>query len=179
MRCEISPSVKGSAVRVLAPDRARRGRPADPWLSAEEVAEILDKPLTRVRRVLDREEWRREFFPGARQRTNASDGTVEDWSIPMRDVRRLVGGSVSAPPALFSVPRFAGLMGWPVSTAWDRVRKGVVKSRKVLGERSVPVSEYFDLPERHVAVEDNPARVAVRLSFFARKSTVMNEEGLG
>lgn len=168
---------RGAAVRALAPDRARRrGRPADRVFLADEVAYLCAVPLERVLRVLGREDWRLLFFPGARLREVRPVHAKElrpDWMIPEGDVRRLVGGSVSDPPALFSVRRFAGLMGWSVPVTYERVKAGIVRSRRVLGHVCIPVSEYWEVPELRAVM------AAPGSSFFARKRAAGSEEGQG
>jgi hypothetical protein len=147
--------VRGAAVRVLPPDRKRRrGRPVARRFSPEEVAELCAVPLERIQTALAKDP--ALFFPGARLCEGA-------WWIPEADVRRLVGGSVTDPPVLFSVKEFARLMGKSVPTIYEWIGLGAIQKRVVMDVICIPASEYWNVPEHR------PASADPRPSFFAQK----------
>jgi len=146
-------------VKIFSPERpkSRRGRPRALSFSPEEIADRLSMPAAAVVRVLERGP--SPFFPGARK----VDGA---WRVPECDVRRLFGEE----PRLYSVADFAELVGLSVPWVYqlmqtprdDDPSRMVIPHRRVLGQKRIPATAYWELPA------DRPASLAPRPSSFSR-----------
>ena len=114
-----------------------RGRPSGAVLAwdVQRVADLLGIPEARVERACALSP--RLFFPGAFQQG-------EEWRIPERDVRALVGPDL---PRLLKVAEFADLIGLSAQWIYELVALGTIPHRRVLGHVRIPATAYWELPE--------------------------------
>lgn len=113
-----------------------RGRPRVLPYSVDEVAELLCVEPSQVERAL-LPRFRADFFPHAFERDGA-------WCIPPRDVRALLGPGLPRP---YWVSEFAELIGFSVPYTNELIRKGIIKTRLILGSTRVPATEFWELPK--------------------------------
>lgn len=142
-----------------------RGRPRVLPYSVDEVAELLCVEPEMVVRALG-SRFRGDFFPHAFEKDGA-------WWIPPRDLRALLGPGLPRP---FWVSEFAELIGFSVPYVNELIRKGVIKTRMILGSTRVPATQFWELPEhRPAGLRKRPkssakgAAAPAALSFFSEE----------
>lgn len=142
-----------------------RGRPRVLPYSVAEVAELLCVEPSQVERAL-LPRFRGDFFPHAFER----DGV---WCIPPRDLRALLGPGL---PRLYWVSEFAALIGFSVPYTNELIRRGIIKTRMILGSTRVSATEFWDLPaHRPEGLRKRPkssakgAAAPAALSFFSEE----------
>lgn len=128
-----------STKRKLAPVAVRSGRRI--LFSLPELAELMDVEEGVVRNALTKE--RDAFFP------HAFTDAQGQWWVPVEDARRLLGRPLEQ---LFTIRRFAELIGYSYHETFRNVSAGRIKAEIVLGNKRVPESEYWKLRGKRVPV---------------------------
>ena len=125
-------SAAPSARRKLAPIAKRDGLRI--LFSLPELAEFLDVEEGALRNALVRE--RETFFP------TAFTDAEKTWWVPVADVKRMLGRPGEQ---LFTIRRFAELIGYSYHETFRNVSAGRIKADLILGNKRVPESEYWRL----------------------------------
>ena len=111
----------------------RRGRPAQNWLSVEQVAVLLDAEPAHIAQACAPPV---SFFPGAIQRA----GT---WQIPQQVADQIAAGVGTVPVPLLTLRRFAQLVDLSYQAAYKAAQRGTIRTVDAFGGLRVPVSEYW------------------------------------
>lgn len=127
----------------------RRGRAPAKVYDVEEVADLLGVTQGWVERALAKDV--EGFLPGAFRERDGS------WRVPARALRHVLGEGM---PRLLPVAEFAALVGLSVPWIYELMDLGIVASRRVLGQRRIPATAYWELPEHR------PASLPARPLFF-------------